>query len=196
MWTVFFYANTILFFVRFHQEMELLSLIGCWPLGLYIHLFYLFCLRNQTHGTNCWQLNIKLVCTVKKLLYVATSGGEIYWLSYIPAVILTIHQFHSTSGFLQTFGYRQGDTVGLLDGGGARYLSPKFFQCRTAHGDSAEPSECSHFVPRWQTAAQPDKSSSLQCEKFRLNPKVLIRLTPQSPVSRGRHMPKVEINYN
>lgn len=85
----------------------------------------------------------------------------------------------------------QGDAVDLLYGGEAPNLSPKFFH--TAHPDSS--SRAVKMFPLCSsptTAEQPDKSSSLQCEKFRLNPKRFSGLTPPSPVSRGHHMPEGE----
>lgn len=77
------------------------------------------------------QKKTKLMC-VQWRSYVAASGRELYWLSYTPAVTLTIPQFASTSCFWPTSGRLQDDAVGPSVGGEPQTLSPRFFRRRRA----------------------------------------------------------------
>lgn len=106
-----------------------------------------------------WEIKHMRQMTVEHKTCVYSEGATVCCNERPWALLIILHTRRDSdnpsvpfqfSFFLQTSSCIQGDTVGLLDGGEARNLSPKFFQRHTAHRDSAEPSKYCDFVPRWQ----------------------------------------------
>lgn len=188
MWT-FLDANKIIwlffFFVSFLQG-QFLSLIGCFlcPLWLYIHFSFFTFFSEKANTWDKWPLN-------KKKNFCVYSEGVTLQRAAVSFIDYPTHppwRWRSLSSLpLPVFCQRPAACRTMRS---ARRSAESLKPWVLDSFGVAEPSKCPDVVARGQTEGQ--KFLFLTPEIRSQGPKVLIRLTPQSPVSRGRHMRKVQ----